>query len=175
MIAGSRAGIARLKAIAAITFLLAAGLAVWLFAGGGANRLWGSKAAPPAGTLEAAVVNAEWDQALRLLNTGNPKGSRSVALFVRGLALLASNRNNESLACFAQAQAPGNLRKWDHYTARLARSYPEIASAHYVRGDALARLGRWDRAIEEFGAARGCPQRAGDMSRGAEELVGRDQ
>jgi tetratricopeptide (TPR) repeat protein/uncharacterized membrane protein YgcG len=70
-------------------------------------------------------------------------------------ALRALNRNNESLHRFLIGSSPEGLQDWLRWTDDFAARRGDLALAHYFKGDALARLERWDEAISEFQLALG--------------------
>ena len=73
--------------------------------------------------------------------------------FLLAHALLATDRGNESLDVFAAEFSPGDLHTWDTWTAKLIAEKPGTPISHYLRGDALARLGRCSDSLSEFDIA----------------------
>jgi Tfp pilus assembly protein PilF len=113
-------------------------------------------AANPSGIdpkVEQALLAENWQQVIDLLGPDEALKDSAVARLVKGHAYLAVNRNNESLCMFLSASGEEDLREWDEWANGFARRHPDGAIAHYLRGDALARLRQWDRALAEFGVA----------------------
>jgi tetratricopeptide (TPR) repeat protein len=65
-------------------------------------------------------------------------------------ALLAANDVNSAFCGFSAASTAVDLDAWELWTSALERKASDLTSAHYLHGDALARLGRYDAAIAEF-------------------------
>ncbi|MFH1924550.1 MAG: tetratricopeptide repeat protein [Planctomycetota bacterium] len=103
-----------------------------------------------ASSLEHAILSGDW-QGVRDIVAGSPDSLLSpVVRFPLGHALLALNRLDEAATLFAGATQKPALVAWKQWTEQLADRYPASAAAHYLHGDALARLGRWDEAEAEF-------------------------
>lgn len=98
-----------------------------------------------AGVTEEAILRSDWSTLARAADSGQDP----VTAMVRGHALLALNRNDESVCQFAGADAFA-LRGWDEWTRAFLQRNPTHPVAAYLRGDALARLGQRDAAIEQF-------------------------
>jgi tetratricopeptide (TPR) repeat protein len=77
----------------------------------------------------------------------------AVVRAIEGHCLLALNRNDESLGMFISLYASDARAQWDTWTDSFVRQHPGSATAAYLRGDALARLGDWKRALEEYDKA----------------------
>jgi len=103
--------------------------------------------------LEAAILNEDWRRVSRLLDSG--KSESAVPKMIHAHALLALNRNNESLCLFSQLSSAEAVQVWEDWTQEFAEGYRSAAIAHYFRGDALARLGRWGAALASFNTALG--------------------
>ncbi len=100
---------------------------------------------------ESILLAADWpDAVLRLPPRAEKNLAPQVFRLIRAHALLARNRNNESLCLFLSASSPEDLEVWERWTRELMARQPTSAVACYLRGDALARLQEWDHAIETF-------------------------
>jgi tetratricopeptide (TPR) repeat protein len=95
------------------------------------------------------VLREDW---ATLAGREEPAEARLVTVVtaLRGHALLALNRNNDSLCTFRTLRDPAALREWRDWTGRMSTAHRRSAVMHYLAGDALARLADWDGAIEAF-------------------------
>lgn len=98
--------------------------------------------------LESAILKEDWSKVVSVL--GPDKTLSPSAKLVKAHALLAVNRNNESLCLFLSTSSDDDLKQWEVWTQDFAKRHPQKAIAHYFRGDAFARLGQWDGALAEF-------------------------
>ena len=103
--------------------------------------------------VEQGVLEQKWDQVREGLTSDEMQATDPVARLLAGHACLATNRNNESLFFFGSVQDNTELEKWAEWTTSLLQSHPDHAVAHYLRGDALARLGKFNAAVSEFSMA----------------------
>ena len=65
-----------------------------------------------------------------------------------GHACLWLNRNDESLTLFLSLADDRAGRAWLEWTETFVKEHDGAPVAHYLRGDALARSGRWVEAID---------------------------
>jgi tetratricopeptide (TPR) repeat protein len=101
--------------------------------------------------LVSALLKEDWQEVVTLLEVVNtPPPALGL---VKAHALLALNRNNESLCLFLRFSTTGDLVAWQQWVETFARQHPRAAVAHYFRGDALARLERWEAALKAFHTA----------------------
>ncbi len=105
----------------------------------------------PDARLEAAVLKEDWPQVAKLLDSS--KNLSPSARLIKAHAYLALNRNNESLCLFLGADSKDDLGKWEEWSQGFYRKNPQAAIAHYFRGDALARLEKWNLALAAFNTA----------------------
>ncbi|MBC8490725.1 MAG: tetratricopeptide repeat protein, partial [Bacteroidetes bacterium] len=108
---------------------------------------------PVSENIENALVNDGWEEVLNLLNFVKVQSSSSVLKIIKGHSCLALNRNNESLCLFSSVSLESDFKKWDEWTERFLIQYFDSPISYYFRGDAFARLGQWDNAIEKFNKA----------------------
>jgi len=101
--------------------------------------------------VEAAILQEDWQAVAGLL--GSQHQLPPEARLILGHAYLALNRNNESLCLFLSVSAPEELKKWRGWMEALAAGHPTSAIAHYLAGDAAARLEQWPAALAEFDRA----------------------
>ena len=108
------------------------------------------------GPISKAVVKAilaeKWEEVANLL-PAEKTDSSPVAKFIKGHALLALNKNNESLCMFLAASTEPGLQEWEAWTKYFVQRHAKNAIAHYFYGDALARLENWDATLQQFSDA----------------------
>jgi hypothetical protein len=97
--------------------------------------------APP----DAALLRGDWSQVAAGIAPADPTASKVVTAH----AYIAVNRNNEAL-CLLAALSDDERRQWDEWTQTFVGRHPRSSVAHYLRGDAFARRGRWAEAIAAF-------------------------
>lgn len=100
--------------------------------------------------VEGAALTGNWEKVVSMLTMQKEPLASPVAQLLLGHGLLALNRNNESFLLLWSASANAQRKAWDAWTAQIVQRTPASPVAHYLRGDALARLGRWVEAIGEF-------------------------
>lgn len=103
--------------------------------------------------LEKAILAEDWEKVIQLLPAEAEPNMPVYLRLVKGHACLATNRNNESLCLFLSATSKEKLQKWQKWSQDFATKYPVSPIAHYFKGDALARLRRWNAAISVYGDA----------------------
>jgi tetratricopeptide (TPR) repeat protein len=103
--------------------------------------------------MEAAALNADWEMLVEEIAAQQEPLASPVTQFLLAHALLSLNRNNESFLLFWSGNSETQRKAWLEWTSRLIERNPHNAVAHYLRGDALARLGEWPLAIEDFNNA----------------------
>jgi tetratricopeptide (TPR) repeat protein len=101
--------------------------------------------------VQAALSIESWESVISNLE---PQHQHSgVACFLLGHAYLVVNRNNESVCEFLVAGSEEGRERWSRWTEQFEHTHPTRAIAQYLRGDALARLDRWDEALAHFDRA----------------------
>ena len=129
-----------------LVFLLFAGLPASLPASGTTQAVHTEQ-------IEAEILSEDWKKIVETIVTVDDRLLSPEFRLIKGHACLAMNRNNESLCLFLSASSDDNLRKWRQWTEDFEDKYPSSGIAHYLRGDALARLEEWDEALHEFRTA----------------------
>jgi tetratricopeptide (TPR) repeat protein len=109
--------------------------------------------APVDKTVEDAILAENWTKVASLLDSVNPQTPPPVLRLIKGHACLALNRNNESLCLFLSASSENDLKEWEKWSQYFEKTHPEKAISHYFRGDALARLEKWEEALTSFNKA----------------------
>jgi tetratricopeptide (TPR) repeat protein len=108
-------------------------------------------AVPPG--VEKAILSEDWKQVALLLPGVETNGASATLRLIKGQACLALNRNNESLRLFVGATAKADLEGYDAWAASFSALHPDRPIASYLKGDALARLGKWNQALVAFNDA----------------------
>jgi tetratricopeptide (TPR) repeat protein len=100
-----------------------------------------------------AVLGERWQDVVGFeAGSGSPERA-SVLTILRGHALLALNRNDESLAAFeAFGRGPG-VDDWRKWTRELVTGNAGSPVAHYLAADALARSRDVEAAVVAYGEA----------------------
>ncbi len=100
--------------------------------------------------IEKLLLNADWAATERRLPLDDDEITSPLIRLLLGHAALVGNRGNDALVLFWSCLDPLDLSAWDRWTTDLLQRFPNKSVAHYLRGDALARLGRWAPAVEAF-------------------------
>ncbi len=104
--------------------------------------------------VEDVVLAENWEKAAKLLDDIKPETPSSVIRLIKGHATLALNRNNESLCLFLSvASSETDLKEWEKWTQDFTNKNPKNPIAYYLKGDAFARLEKWDEALTAFNKA----------------------
>ncbi|MGH8590686.1 MAG: hypothetical protein ACREXX_15555 [Gammaproteobacteria bacterium] len=101
---------------------------------------------------QAAILAEDWE-AIAAHAAGTewsslPPASRALTAH----AFLLLNRNNEALRLFLSLDGK-DRQTWKACTQAFVGTHPEQAVAHYLAGDALARTGEFDAALQNFDGA----------------------
>ena len=101
--------------------------------------------------FEDALLKGNWRavEAQLISSADNPLDP--VKQIIRAHALLALNRNNESVKLFLEASSQEAIQLWKRWTGVLLEKNPHNAVALYLHGDSLARSQRHVEAITMFG------------------------
>jgi tetratricopeptide (TPR) repeat protein len=105
---------------------------------------------PDPDSLQKALLAEDWPRITALCQTEHESASPLVIRIIEGHALLARNENNRSLGSFLLLANPVHRQAWAKWTETFVVQNPSSHVAHYLRGDALARLTRWEQAVESY-------------------------
>jgi len=100
-----------------------------------------------------AVMRNDWADVLQRLQAVPVDTLDIPSGLLSAHALLALNRCDEAAARFLSFSAWREDTSWRDFTADLAAAQPGSATAHYLAGDALARLGDTAGALKELDLA----------------------
>jgi len=103
--------------------------------------------------VEEALLTEDWGRVSKILDSVNTRNSSPVIRLIKAHAGLALNRNNESFCLFLSTSSQNDLQRWWEWTEVFVEKNQGKAMTHYFRGDALARLKQWDRALDAFNRA----------------------
>lgn len=106
--------------------------------------------APP---LRASVLGEDWERVIHELQGVRNDKLNAAQRLIKAHACLATNRSNDSVVLFRDRGDPTDQSLWAKWTEELASQTPDAAVAHYLHGDALARVGRYADALKEFDRA----------------------
>lgn len=106
-------------------------------------------------SLEKGLLAENWQYVLKVCQTPNSQGTvhPTVLKAIMGHACHALNRNNESVAFFSQLPNDPNINEWEKWTSGFAERNPHNPVALYLKGDAIARQGRWKESIQIYSVA----------------------
>lgn len=115
------------------------------------------------GDIVAALQSPDWLSVKDVLLAIKAKRSKHEACdleapirILYGHSALATGENSvavEQFYCATDSFASATIKEWLVWTQKLAKSLPNLASAHYLYGDALARNGDLAKAKTEFDKA----------------------
>lgn len=112
-----------------------------------------AEACPEMEGVKEALLREQWGQVIRLCADEISLRSSPVLRAIRGHALLALNRNNESLDLFLSMTEEVHRVRWEEWTASFGEQNASSAVVLYLKGDSLARRGDWRRGITVYGQA----------------------
>jgi len=109
----------------------------------------------PGPQVEQALLAEDWRTLADIAQATDALTAGAVMRAVRGHSLLMMNRNDELLLLFRSLAPAADRQAWRQWTADFVARYPKQAVAHYLHGDALARLAQPDAALQSFDLALG--------------------
>ena len=127
--------------------LLASGVAIWVLfplASGAADI---SGATPE---IESAVLAEHWDRVVDACGPNDQLLDLPVLRCIKAHGLLALNGNDDALLLFLSISNDADRKAWGDWTQSLTERHPSSSVAHYLAGDATARLGRWESAVKSL-------------------------
>lgn len=114
---------------------------------------------PAIADVERAVLAADaapgslketWAPVVRLLAEVNEQTPDPVLRLIKGHACLAVNANNQAWCLFLGVHTRRELEQWHQWTEQFSERHGDSPNARYLRGDASARLQRWEAALAHF-------------------------
>ena len=103
--------------------------------------------------LEKAILAEDWQRVVTKCGPNEGLTSLPVLRAIKAHGCLTLNQNNQSLLLFLSITNDSDLVTWDTWTQEFSQKHSKKSIAHYFRGDALARLGKFDLAIQSFNKA----------------------
>ena len=103
--------------------------------------------------MVSSILDRNWKTIAAGCDAKKSQTTSPVCRAIWGHACLATNRNNEAVFLFLSIGSKVDLKKWDQWTAEFLAEHPENCVAHYFRGDAFARQGEGDKAIEAYSSS----------------------
>lgn len=114
-----------------------------------AKPAWPQEVIAP--SLETALLAGDWEAVRRQCGDNDKLSGHPVLLALKGQACLLLNRNNEAAVLFLRlGERVDSLQAWKSAALTLAQRHPQQPVAHYLKGDALARLEEWPGAEGAF-------------------------
>jgi tetratricopeptide (TPR) repeat protein len=101
-----------------------------------------------------AVINENWTGAINLCDNQYKDSSSAIYRAIKGHVYLAGNRNNESLDMFLSLNNSKDKQTWITWCQSKQIEVRKNAVVLYFTGDACARLGNWNDAIEKYSQAK---------------------
>ncbi len=103
-----------------------------------------------ASVVEDALLKGNWKEVCETLEKDSSRAEDPVARLIMAHGCLASNRNNASMLLLLSAQEGGDLKEWCAWTESFLLRNPRNPVALYLSGDAKARIGKLDEAVNAF-------------------------
>ena len=95
-----------------------------------------------------ALLAEDWNKVADLLIKVDAESPSPVLRLLKGHACLALNRNNDSVGLFLSVSDTTELNAWHTWATAFKTSHPGESIADYYVGDSMARLGKYEGAIE---------------------------
>ena len=108
------------------------------------------ESAPVSPDVRQALLAQDWGEVAQLCGPSEGLGSSPVLRALKAHACLALNRNDDSLALFLSLKSDADRTAWKEWTSGFAAANPSNTVALYLKGDALARLKEWDKAVAAY-------------------------
>jgi tetratricopeptide (TPR) repeat protein len=102
--------------------------------------------------VEQAAVAQKWEEVYKLLGTDVSTLTDPCERILAGQACVTKNKCDEAFRVFASLTEQ-DIQRWNTWTASMASKHAGTSGAHFLRGDSLARAGKWQEALEAFNQA----------------------
>jgi tetratricopeptide (TPR) repeat protein len=102
--------------------------------------------------VEEAAVAQKWDEVYKLLGQDAANLTNPCERILAAQSYLAKNRCDEAFRFFALLTEQ-DIKAWNTWTAAMTMKHTGTSGAHFLRGDSLARAGKWQEALEAFNQA----------------------
>lgn len=100
-------------------------------------------------TVEGAATIQKWEEIYRILGSDAASLTDPCERILAAQVLLAKNQCDEAFHVFALLTEQ-DIRAWNTWTAGIVNKHHDKSGSYYLRGDALARGGKWQEALEAF-------------------------
>lgn len=100
--------------------------------------------------MEKSLLAEDWKYVIDNYSSSEELNSSPILRAIKGHACLALNRNNESLLLFLSITHDSATTAWNIWSQKFLERNSTSPIAHYFRGDALARRGEFDLAVQSF-------------------------
>ncbi len=97
--------------------------------------------------IEEALLDEDWNTVIQRMDEVDVVGADVPCRMVAAHACLATNHGSEAARIVASLKDE-DLQEWLRWTAVLVQENQTVGVAHYLRADALARVGQLDQAIQ---------------------------
>jgi len=102
--------------------------------------------------IENAILSECWEKATQIIEKIDVNDQNSVHKIINGHALLALNRNNESVSIFYQITFQ-DIKRLIEWSDSFVSEYHTNSTPYYFLGDIFARIGEIDKADNNFSKA----------------------
>ena len=108
----------------------------------------------PEDNLKSAIINEEWANIYKICNESKFSNWDScIFKTIKGHVYLSQNKNNESLELFLSVNNNRDKENWYKWAQEMVNQNPQSSIYQYFLGDAKARLGNWNDAIQIYNSA----------------------
>ena len=110
-------------------------------------------AAPHSFAIENAILKGNWEEVVNALEKDDSKANNPMSLWLKGYACLIKNDYQGATKYFMQFSSSTGTTELLDYANELVRKNPENAVAQMLKGDALARNGKYSEALSALDEA----------------------
>ena len=104
-------------------------------------------AAPHSFAIENAILKGNWEEVVNALEKDDSKANNPMSLWLKGYACLIKNDYQDATKCFMQFSSSANTPVPLDYANELVRKNPGNAVAQMLKGDVLARNGKYSDSL----------------------------